>query len=670
ERHALSIQRVPRLRPVTQPRHDHGRRARHQFGRRCGESAGAGADGEADPPREARQVRAHPNERSDARARDAFAAGRVGTTSCRFPEGIDAMRQLLPSRPAVVFCLAAAALVALITQLPLGAQSSLEADALKRLTWRSIGPANQAGRISVIVGVPGDPFTFLIAGGNGGIFKTTNGGTTFHGVFEDKPVVSIGAIAIAPSDPMIVYAGTGEENPRNNASIGDGMYKSTDGGEHFEHIGLPESDKIARIVIDPKTPDVVYVAVLGREWGPSEERGLYKTTDGGRSWKRVLYVDPQTACSDVDIDPTNSNIVYAGMWTYRRYAWYLDSGGKETALYKSTDGGATWKKLTNGIPAMLDRIGVAVSHSDPAIVYMISETTNFDGELWRSDNAGDSWRVVNKDPQLAFRPFYYSDIRVDPGDPNRVYSLGGSLWMSDDGGRNFRTIARDVPGDHQALWIDPKNPRRILSGSDGGFQVSDDGGLNFEVINNIAFTQFYHINYDMQKPYMLCGGLQDNGTWCGPSNSLLSEGIRKNDWFTVGGGDGFFAVPDLKEPWRVYTDLQGGVISVIDTRSGADRSISPYPNRIGSVGDAMENHKYRYNWNSPIALAPDGQTVYFGGNVLFKSTTHGQSWEVISPDLTTNDKSKQKSSGGPITVDNTAAEFYCTILTIAPSMLD
>ena len=580
------------------------------------------------------------------------------------------MRQLLPSRPAVVFCLAAAALVALITQLPLGAQSSLEADALKRLTWRSIGPANQAGRISVIVGVPGDPFTFFVAGANGGIFKTTNGGTTFHGVFEDKPVVSIGAIAIAPSDPMIVYAGTGEENPRNNASIGDGMYKSTDGGEHFEHIGLPESDKIARIVIDPKNPDVVYVAVLGREWGPSEERGLYKTTDGGRSWKRVLYVDPQTACSDVDIDPTNSNIVYAGMWTYRRYAWYLDSGGKETALYKSTDGGATWKKLTNGIPTMLDRIGVAVSHSDPAIVYMISETTNFDGELWRSDNAGDSWRVVNTDPQLAFRPFYYSDIRVDPGDPNRVYSLGGSLWMSDDGGRNFRTIARDVHGDHQALWIDPKNPRRILSGSDGGFQVSDDGGLNFEVINNIAFTQFYHINYDMQKPYMLCGGLQDNGTWCGPSNSLLSEGIRKNDWFTVGGGDGFFAVPDLKEPWRVYTDLQGGVISVIDTRSGADRSISPYPNRIGSVGDAMENHKYRYNWNSPIALAPDGQTVYFGGNVLFKSTTHGQSWEVISPDLTTNDKSKQKSSGGPITVDNTAAEFYCTILTIAPSMLD
>ena len=301
---------------------------------------------------------------------------------------------------------------------------------------------------------------------------------------------------------------------------------------------------------------------------------------------------------------------------------------------------------------------------------MISETPNYEGELWRSDDAGASWRVVNKDPQLAFRPFYYSDIRVDPNDPNRVYSLGGSLWMSEDGGRNFRTIGRDVHGDHQALWIDPQNSKRILSGSDGGFQVSDDKGENFAVLNNIAFTQFYHVNYDMQKPYMLCGGLQDNGTWCGPSNSLLQEGIRKNDWFTVGGGDGFFAVPDLKEPWRVYNNLQGGVISVTDVRSGTERNITPYPNRVGSVGDAMENHKHRFNWNSPIVLGQDGTTVYFGGEVLFKSTNHGQSWEIISPDLTTNDKNKQKSSGGAVVVDNTAAEFHCTILTIAPSMVD
>jgi hypothetical protein len=242
--------------------------------------------------------------------------------------------------------------------------------------------------------------------------------------------------------------------------------------------------------------------------------------------------------------------------------------------------------------------------------------------------------------------------------------------MSDDGGRSFRTIGRDVHGDHQALWIDPANSNRILSGSDGGFQVSDDKGENFNVLNNIAFTQFYHLNYDLQKPYMICGGLQDNGTWCGPSNSLLQEGIRKNDWYTVGGGDGFFAVPDLKEPWRVYNDLQGGVLSVTDVRSGASRNITPYPNRVGSVGDSMENHKHRFNWNSPIVLGPDGTTVYFGGEVVFKSANHGQSWEIISPDLTTNDKNKQKSSGEPVVTDNTAAEFHCTILTIAPSMVD
>jgi photosystem II stability/assembly factor-like uncharacterized protein len=545
-----------------------------------------------------------------------------------------------------------------------------EIDALKRLTFRNIGPTNQAGRVSVIVGVPGDPHTFYVAGANGGVFKTTNGGTTWKAIFDNQNVLSIGEIALAPSNADIIYVGTGEENPRNNASFGDGVYRSSDGGETWTHVGLEDSDRIARIRIDSRNPDVVYACALGHEWGPNEQRGVFKSTDGGRNWQKILYKDTLTGCSDIDVNPANSNEIYAGMYTYLRQAWHLRSGGGETALYKSMDGGATWKKLTNGIPAMLDRIGVAVARSSPNIVYMISETLNYDGEVWRSDDAGATWRVVNRDPQLAFRPFYYSDIRVDPHDANRVYALGGQLWLSEDGGRNFRSLPRDVHGDHQALWIDPMNSKRVLSGSDGGFQVSYDAGENFNVLNNIAFTQFYHVNYDMQKPYMLCGGLQDNGTWCGPSNSLLAEGIRKNDWFTVGGGDGFFAVPDLKEPWRVYNDLQGGVLSVTDVRSGTDRSITPYPNRVGSVGDAMENHKHRFNWNSPIALGADGTTVYFGGEVVFKSTNHGQSWEIISPDLTTNDKSKQKSSGEPIVTDNTAAEFHCTILTIAPSMVD
>jgi photosystem II stability/assembly factor-like uncharacterized protein len=563
---------------------------------------------------------------------------------------------------------------AVIFQFPIGAQEatrpSSQIDALKRLTFRNIGPTNQAGRVSVIVGIPGDPFTMYVSGANGGIFKTTNGGTTWKPIFDEQDVISIGAIELAPSNPEIIYVGTGEENPRNNASFGNGMYRSNDGGETWTHIGLEDSDRIARIRIDARNPDVAYACAMGHEWGPNEQRGVFKTVDGGKTWKRQLYIDAQTGCSDIDVDPGNSDVIYAGMWTYRRWAWHLESGGGETALYKSTDGGSNWKKLTNGIPKMLDRIGIAVARSEPDTVYMVSETPNYEGELWRSDDGGAAWRVVSKDPNINFRPFYYADIRVDPNDPNRIYALSGSLYLSEDGGRAFHTIGRDVHGDHQALWIDPKNSKRVLSGSDGGFQVSYDGTKNFNVLNSVPFTQFYHINYDLETPYHVCGGLQDNGTWCGTVNSLATEGIRKNDWFVVGGGDGFFAVPDLKEPWRVYTDLQGGVISVTDTRTGAERAISPYPNRIGSVGDAMENHKYRYNWNSPIVLGSDGQTVYFGGNVLFKSTNHGQSWEVISPDLSTNDKSKQKSSGGPIVVDNTAAEFHCTILAIAPSTID
>jgi photosystem II stability/assembly factor-like uncharacterized protein len=547
---------------------------------------------------------------------------------------------------------------------------------VRRLDWRSVGPANNAGRISVVVGVPGDPFTYYVAGANGGIIKTTNGGTTFRPIFDKQDVSSIGAIAIAPSDPNVIYVGTGEGNPRNNASIGDGMYKSIDGGEHWTHIGLEKSDKIARVVIDGRNPDIVFACGIGREWGPNEERGVFRTTDGGKSWKKVLYVDPQTGCSDISADPNNSNIIYAGMYTYRRWAWHLESGGGNTAVYKSVNGGDTWERLSGkdkerGLPkGDMDRIGVAVAPSDPNIVYVVSETKN-EGELWRSDDAGATWRTVNRDPNINFRPFYYADIRVDPRNPNKIFSLSGALYLSEDGGTTFRTIARDVHGDHQAMWIDPLNPNRVLSGSDGGWQVSYDGSKTFEVVNTFPFTQFYHINYDMQRPYMACGGLQDNGNWCGPSQTLSGQGNRKADWYTVSGGDGFFTVPVMDKPWLVYSDAQGGMLNITDTRTGTQKTIYPYPNRVGSVGDAMISHKYRFNWNSPIALSPQNpKVVYFGGNVLFKSTDYGMSWTPISGDLTTNDPAKQQSSGGPIVVDNTAAEFHCTILTIAPSPLD
>jgi photosystem II stability/assembly factor-like uncharacterized protein len=568
-----------------------------------------------------------------------------------------------------------------VTQRPIAAMrpaedTSAATSTVKRLRWRSVGPANNAGRVSVVVGVPGDRDVYYVAGANGGIIKTTNGGVTFKPIFDKQDIGSIGAIAIAPSDPNIIYVGTGEENPRNNASIGDGMYKSIDAGEHWTHIGLEKSDKIARIVIDAKNPDLVFACGLGREWGPNEERGVFKTTDGGKTWKKVLYVDSQTACSDIAADPGNSNILYAGMYTYRRWAWHLESGGGNTAVYRSVDGGNTWERLSGkdrdrGLPkGEMDRIGIAVSASDPDVVYVVSETKT-EGELWRSDDGGDHWRVVNRDPNINFRPFYYSDIRVDPKNANRVFSLSGSLYMSEDGGANFRTIGRDVHGDHQALWIDPTNPKYILSGSDGGWQVSYDGGKNFEVMNTFPFTQFYHINFDMQRPYMTCGGLQDNGNWCGPSQTASGQGDRKNDWFTVSGGDGFFTVPVMDKPWLVYSDAQGGMLNLTDTRTGAQKTIYPYPNRVGSVGDAMLTHKYRFNWNSPIALSPlNPKVVYFGGNVLFKSTDYGFSWQVISPDVTTNDPKKLGDSGGPIVVDNTAAEFHCTIITIAPSPLD
>jgi photosystem II stability/assembly factor-like uncharacterized protein len=318
----------------------------------------------------------------------------------------------------------------------------------------------------------------------------------------------------------------------------------------------------------------------------------------------------------------------------------------------------------------MDRIGVAVAPSNPEIVYVISETKS-EGELWRSDDGGDSWRTVNRDPNINFRPFYYADIRVDPRNPNRIFSLSGALYLSEDGGTTFRTIARDVHGDHQAMWIDPLNPNRVLSGSDGGWQISYDAARTFEVVNTFPFTQFYHINYDLQRPYMACGGLQDNGNWCGPSQTPSQQGNRKADWYTVSGGDGFFTVPVLDKPWLIYSDAQGGMLNITDTRTGTQKTIYPYPNRVGSVGDAMISHKYRFNWNSPIALSPlNPKVVYFGGNVLFKSTDYGMSWQPISGDLSTNDPAKQQSSGGPIVVDNTAAEFHCTIITIAPSPLD
>jgi len=540
--------------------------------------------------------------------------------------------------------------------------------ALSPLTWRSIGPANMGGRVTDIAGVPGNPAVFYVAAAGGGLFKTTNAGTTFRPVFDDQEVLDIGAIAIAPSDPRVIWVGTGEGNVRQSAAFGDGVYRSRDGGETWVRMGLADSERIARIRIDPRDPNTVYVAALGHEWGPNEERGLFKTTDGGNTWSRVLYRDKDTGCSDVDLDPVNPLIVYAGMYTYRRLPWRFDGGGRETGLYRSMDGGVTWAKLTNGLPkGPIDRVGVAVAPSHPETVYMVTEAKE-GGVLFRSDDRGNSWQMVNDDPTINFRPFYYSDIHVDPTNPLRVYSLSGGLVVSEDGGHEFSQIGRGVHGDHQALWIDPLNPNRLLEGSDGGYQVSHDRGQTWDVINNVAISEFYHISVDNRQPYYVCGGLQDNSNWCGPVSTQFAEGIRKDDWFGMCCHDGIFAFADPRAPHLVYSDFESGYITLTDTRTGATRVIHPYPVEMGSSGNAVAGYKYRFNWEAPLALSPhDPAVLYFGGNVLFKTVDRGESWEVIGPDLTTNDKSKQQSSGGPVAQDNTGAEFYCTILTIAES---
>ena len=547
-------------------------------------------------------------------------------------------------------------------------QDTPENAAIRSLRWRSIGPANPGGRIAVVAGIPGKPDTFYVAGAAGGIAKTINGGTTFNQIFDNQDVASIGAIEIANSDENVVWVGTGEGDPRNSTSFGNGVYRSTNGGQSWTHVGLTDSERIKRIAVDPQNPEIAYVCAVGHAWGPNDERGVFKTVDGGKNWRKVLYKNPSTGCSDIAMDPSNPRELYAGMYTFLRKPYRFDSGGGETALYKSSDAGETWAKLTNGLPkGEMDRPGIAIAMSNPNIVYLISETKS-EGTLFRSEDRGTSWTKVSDNTAITFRPFYYDDIRVDPSNPNHLWALASTILVSNDGGRSWTSTSNGMHGDQQAMWIDPKNPKRILAGCDGGFQISYDGGVNWEVINNVAFTQFYHVSFDNQMPYNVCGGLQDNGTWCGPSMVTSREGIRKRDWVTVSGGDGFEGVISLADPNLIFSDSQGGEIYVTSLKTNASRQIAPYPKDLGSTGSAIAGYKYRFNWNTPIARSPnDPRAIYLGGNVLFRTVNNGQSWDVLSPDLTTNDKAKQQSSGGNIVVDNTAAEFYCTIIAISES---
>ena len=548
------------------------------------------------------------------------------------------------------------------------AQSNKYQDALKSYKWRAIGPANMGGRVTDIDGIPGDPSTFYVSGADGGIFKTTNGGVDFTPIFEGQRAYSIGALTVAPSDENVLWVGTGEGDPRNSVGYGWGVYRSVDGGENWKHLGLKETERIKRIVVDPTNPDVACVCALGKEWGANPERGVFRTTDAGKTWKKILYIDEDTGCADIAMEMNNPRIMYAGMWTFRRRPWRFDDGGKNTALYRTMDGGDTWEKIMDGLPEKpMARPGVHIAQSEPNIIYLMTEFQG-GGTVFRSEDRGNNWKMMSDDPNVNFRPFYYSDVRVDPNNPNILFSISGRLSRSKDGGKTWERIAQTVHGDHQSLWIDPMNSSRILDGSDGGYQISHDGGDSWEIINNVELSQFYQLFIDNKDPYNVYGGLQDNGTWVGPSNSLVQAGILKRHWKGLAYGDGYYAVPIPGSEHEVYANLQGGVVFHVDSRYGNVRNIHPYPKIIGSAGDAIEDHKYRFNWDSPIMISPhDPNTVYIGANVVFKSTDRGNSWEQISDDLTTNDKEKQRTSGGVIYQDNTAAEFHCSILYLAES---
>jgi photosystem II stability/assembly factor-like uncharacterized protein len=556
------------------------------------------------------------------------------------------------------------------------AADAVDPSRLAGLRWRSVGPAMFAGRVDDVAGVPGNPDILYVAGSTAGLFKSTNGGVTFTSVFNDGNTLSVGAVALAPDNPDVVYIGTGEGFPRNSTSVGDGIYKTIDGGRAWKHIGLIDTERFSRIIVSPKDSRVVFAAAMGHEWGPNEERGVFRTTDGGSTWKRVLYVNPTTGASDICFEAGNPDVLYAGMYDYLRKPWHYRSGGPGSGLYRSVDGGETWLRLTepalhNGLPGakLLGRIGVGASRSNPAVVYAMIEAQEL-GVLWRSDDHGKTWRMVTNNRAINNRPFYYTQIRVDPNDENRIYALAGNHYVSTDGGRNFRTVGGDMFGDHHALWIDPKNSNRLLAGSDGGFFISNDQGRHWDFINNMPMAQAYHVGVDMAEPYNIMGGFQDHEIWRGPNERWNQVGVREGDWRRLRNmADGMYAFADPRDPNIVYYDGHFGDLTRVDMRTTEERFIHPYP--VGPAGAGANMEKYRFNWNSTAIMSPSNPDVlYYGGNVLFKSSDRGETWSIISPDLTTNDPEKIKLSGGEISLDNTRAEFHCTITAIAESPLN
>jgi len=533
------------------------------------------------------------------------------------------------------------------------------------MKWRLIGPY-RGGRVLAVAGVPGDTNVYYFGGVAGGVWKSTDAGSTWQPMFDKQPISSIGSIAVAESDPNIIYAGTGEACIRGNISFGDGVYKSTDGGKTWQHVGLRDTRHIGRVIVHPRNPDIVFVAALGHAYGPNQERGIFRSTDGGKTWEKVLYKDEKTGGIDIIFDRTNPRILFAALWEAYRTPWSLTSGGPGSGLYRSADGGSTWKRLEgNGLPkGLLGRIGVAVSPADPNRIYALIEAE--EGGLYRSDDGGEKWERVNDDHRFRQRAWYYTHVFADPKNVETLYVLNTGMYRSTDGGKSFTLLT--VPhGDHHGLWIDPTNSQRMINGNDGGATVSVDGGKSWTRQDTQPTAQFYHVTTDNRFPYYVYGAQQDNSTVAIASRSDNGF-IDRSDWYPVGGGESGYIAPDPRDPNIVYAGSYMGYITRFDKRTGQAQQISPWPEVTDGSGAA--NLKHRFQWTTPIVISPhDPNVLYHAAEVLFKSTNGGMSWTAISPDLTRNDKSKQQVSGGPITKEDTGVEYYDVIFAVAESPL-
>ena len=531
------------------------------------------------------------------------------------------------------------------------------------MRWRQVGPF-RGGRVLAVTGVPGEPNVFYFGGASGGVWKSVDTGVTWQPLFDKQSIASIGAIAVAPSDHNIIYVGSGEGCIRGNISYGNGVYKSVDGGKTWKNIGLKDSQHIGAVIVDPKNPNIGFVAALGHAYGPNDERGVFRTTDGGATWQKVLFKDAKTGAIDVVFDPNNSNTLFASLWEVYRTPWSLNSGGPGSGLYKSIDGGTTWTHLEgNGLPAgIMGRIGISVSGADSNRVYALIENKE-GGGLYRSDDGGETWARVNDDGRLRQRAWYFTHIFADPKAADTVYVLNTGMFRSTDAGKSFNLLPAPH-GDHHGLWIDPDNPQRIINGNDGGATVSTDGGATWSTQYNQPTAQFYHVITDNRWPYYIYGAQQDNSTIA--IKSYDDDGvIGRQDWYAVGGGESGYIAPYPPDPNITFAGAEA-FISRFDKRTEQLVDISVFP--LDVSGNGAENIPLRFNWTSPLLISPhDPNTLYWAGEKLFKSTTAGQSWDAISPDLTRNDKSKQKPSGGPITRDITSVEYFDTIFAVAES---